>query len=404
MLELFPGLRARGVVRAELLSGGEQQMLALAMGLMARPKVLMVDELSLGLAPLVVESLIDVLADLRRDGLALVVVEQSAVTAARVADRVRTMERGRFVRARPVAAARSAGNGSQPDGSGASRRGRTAPVRRVARRSLRHGEVADLDLTGVTKAYGGIRAVDEVELRVPKGQFLGIIGANGAGKTTLLDIVSGFIRPDAGQVRLFGGDVTGLPAERRAERGLGRVFQHARLYPNLTVRETVAVGMSRRAAVREPVAHLFRLPAATESERRLYRAVDDVLEELGLAHHRDRPTGELSTGTRRAVELACVIANQPDLLLLDEPTAGIAHDETEELAELLVALHRSSGATFVMIEHDVELVRRLSQRLVCMDQGRVIADGLPAAVLADAAVRAAYLGLGGDERGGAPDR
>lgn len=387
VLELFPTLHSRGAIRAELLSGGEQQMLALAMGLMARPKVLMVDELSLGLAPVIVESLLKVLGDLRQDGLTLIVVEQSGVTAARVADQVRTMERGRFVRPKRV--------------TGSRRLGVQTGVK-TGSRVVQPNGVVDLALSGVTKAYGGVHAVEEIDLEVLRGQFLGIIGANGAGKTTLLDIVSGFIRPDVGEVSLFGRDVTKWPAELRAEQGLSRVFQHARLFPNLTVRETVAVGMSRQAAVREPIAHLFRLPAAVASERRLYRAVDDVLEELGLTRYRDRPTRELSTGTRRAVELACVIANQPDLLLLDEPTAGIAHDETEELAGLLVRLHQSSGATFVMIEHDVDLVSRLAERIICMDQGRIIADGEPGAVLADDAVRAVYFGVGIGDRGDRP--
>ena len=380
--ELFPILRERAGVRAELLSGGEQQMLALAMGMMADPKVLLVDELSLGLAPVVVDRILEVLNQFRAEGTVVVPVEQSQATAARLADRVATMARGRIMCTVPACEAVPP-RSLAPGVAGVKHR-RSAPARDDSR--------LDLRVAGLSKRFGGVAAVSEVTLEVPSGQFLGIIGANGAGKTTLLDLISGFAQPDEGCVEVLGRDVTGWSPDRRAEIGLGRVFQHARLFPNLTVRETVAVALSRRAEVREPIAHVLRLPAAARSEQRTYAQVDAVLERLGLLAIRDAPTRELSTGTRRAVELACVIGNQPDVLLLDEPTAGIGEEETEALAEVLADLHRSSGATFIMIEHDVDLIARLSERLVCMEQGRVIADGAPAAVLRDDRVLESYLG------------
>jgi branched-chain amino acid transport system ATP-binding protein len=291
-------------------------MLALAMGMMANPKVLLVDELSLGLAPVVVDRILEVLNRFRAEGTVVVPVEQSQATAARLADRVATMARGRIVSTVPATAAvppRSLASSI----TSVSDRG-PAPVRDDTRLSLR--------ATGLSKRFGGVSAVSEVTLEVPAGQFLGIIGANGAGKTTLLDLISGFAQPDEGRVEVLGRDVTGWSPDRRAEIGLGRVFQHARLFPNLTVRETVAVALSRRAEVREPIAHVLRLPAAVRSEQRTYAQVDAVLERLGLLAIRDAPTRELSTGTRRAVELACVIGNQPDVLLLDEPTAGIGEE------------------------------------------------------------------------------
>lgn len=383
VLELFPILAERAGTRVEMLSGGEQQMLTLAMGLMSDPKVLLVDELSLGLAPVVVDRIIAVLNELRRDGLVILSVEQSPATASRLADRVLTMVRGRIVSAiRP---------GDQP-----SVRSLLSDDADIAAKAVTVGSQAPnaLSVVDVSRSFGGVTAVSDVSLQVPRGQFLGIIGANGAGKTTLLDLLSGFLASDTGRVEMLGRDVTAWSPDRRAEVGLGRVFQHARLFPNLTVRETIAVALSRRSPVREPVAHLLHLPAATRSEAAVFARVDQVLEQLDLGHARDTPVRELSTGTRRAVEIGCVIANEPDLLLLDEPTAGIGEDETDGLAEILLELHRVSGATFVMIEHDVELIARLSDRLICMDLGRVIADGDPATVLADDRVLDAYLGPG----------
>lgn len=386
VFDLFPILAERAKTRVEMLSGGEQQMLALGMGLMSDPKVLLVDELSLGLAPVVVDKIVTVLNRLRDEGLVVVSVEQSPATASQLADRVLTMARGRIVSAQ--------------------RTNRQAPSRSLVSgiRDLDRPRAADpavgqaiaLRVHAVSKSFGGVRAVSDVSLEVPKGQFVGIIGANGAGKTTLLDLLSGFLVPDSGRVEMLGRDVTTWSPDRRAELGLGRVFQHARLFPNLSVRETVAVALSRLSPVREPIAHLLHLPAATRSEAWVFSRVDAVLERLDLAHERDTPVRELSTGTRRAVEIACVIANEPDLLFLDEPTAGIGEEETAELADILVDLHEESGATFVMIEHDVDLIARLSHRLVCMDLGQVIVDDDPRTVLHDDRVLDAYLGPGID--------
>ena len=384
--DLFPILEERATTRAEMLSGGEQQMLTLAMGLMADPKVLLVDELSLGLAPVVVDKIVAVLNRLRSEGLVVVSVEQSPAIASRLADRVLTMARGQIV------------SGERPCGR--------PPVRTlvsaradISRRSVAISETARpaLRVDSVSKHFGGVRAVSDVSLEVPAGEFLGIIGANGAGKTTLLDILSGFLVPDTGRVEMLGLDVTTWSPDRRAELGVARVFQHARLFPNLSVRETMAVGLSRLSPVREPIAHILHLPAASRSEDWVFARVDEVLERIRLSDERDTPIRELSTGTRRAVEIGCVIANEPDLLFLDEPTAGIGARETEELAQMLVNLHETSDATFVMIEHDVELIAHLSNRLICMHLGEVIADGGPSSVLRDDAVLDAYLGPGRDD-------
>ena len=224
--------------------------------------------------------------------------------------------------------------------------------------------------TGLAKRYGGIQAVDNVSIQVGGGELVGLIGPNGAGKSTLVDLISGFVSPDAGTVSLGGHDISGLNPEERARRGLARSFQHPTLFPTLTVIEAVAVA----AGVR-------RIDDARE-----------VLALLGLDDHRQVLVRELSTGMRRLTELACVLARRPQLLLLDEPSAGIAQKETEALAELLLDVRSATGAGLVVVEHDVPLVRRLADRIVVMAEGRVLADGAADKVTSDPAVVEAYFG------------
>jgi ABC-type branched-subunit amino acid transport system ATPase component len=246
--------------------------------------------------------------------------------------------------------------------------------------------------TEVTKRFGGVTAVDGVDLEVNEGEIVGIIGANGAGKTTLLDLLSGFVAPDHGRVTLWEEDVTGWLPEERAEIGLGRSFQDARLFPGLIVSENLAVALERFVASREPVAAAFRLPAARVSERLVAERVEDLVALLGLDAFRDKYAGELSTGSRRIVELASLIAQRADVVLLDEPSAGIAQKESEALAPLLRRLRDATGAAVVIVEHDVPLLLATCDRLVAMELGQVIADGEPSAVVRDPRVIASYLG------------
>src|SRR5205807_8155475 len=234
--------------------------------------------------------------------------------------------------------------------------------------------------------------VDDVDLSVGEGQILGIIGSNGAGKTTLFDLCSGFLAVDQGHVVLQGRDVTELDAAGRAELGLGRSFQDARLFPSLTVTETLAVALERHVEVREPVACALRVGAVVDSEAAVAERVDELIESMGLGRYRDAFVSELSTGTRRVVELACALAHEPSVLLLDEPSSGIAQRETEALGDLLLQVREQTGAAFVIIEHDVPLVSSISDRLVCMHLGGIIAAGEPGAVLSDPGVISSYLG------------
>jgi branched-chain amino acid transport system ATP-binding protein len=249
-----------------------------------------------------------------------------------------------------------------------------------------------LQIVGVAKRYGGVTAIDGVDLHAPPGRIVGIIGANGAGKTTLFDVCSGFIAPDAGRILLDGEDITDLSPSERASRGLGRSFQDARLFPSLTVAEAVAVSLERHVEVRDPLLCALHTSSVAESERAIRARVDDLLELFNLGRWRTNFVAELSTGTRRVVDLACAMALEPRVLLLDEPSSGIAQRESEALAELLLALRRDTGAALVVIEHDIPLVASIADELVCLALGQVVARGIPAAVLDDPAVITSYLG------------
>ncbi len=394
MLDLFPALRERIGIMAGNLSGGEQQMLSLAMAFITRPKVLCIDELSLGLAPTVVAQLCDRVRAIHAAGTTIVLVEQSVDVALLLAERAVFLEKGEVRFEGPTADLLE-----RPDllrsvfiGAG-SYEGHTGPDP-VLTRGVR------LECRGVVRRFGGLTALDGVDLDVAPGTAVGIIGHNGAGKTTLFDVISGFLAPDAGRVLVGDIDVTDAPPHRRAIAGLGRSFQEARLYPSLTVAETVAVAFERHLPNRDTLAAALALPASTYMEAAVTERVADVLAMLGLTGYRNHRTADLSTGTRRIVELACVLAQDPDVLLLDEPSAGVAQRETEALAPLLRRVREATGCSLVIIEHDMGLISGVCDELVALEFGSVIARGTPAEVLAHPRVIASYLGDGrGDARG-----
>jgi branched-chain amino acid transport system ATP-binding protein len=231
-----------------------------------------------------------------------------------------------------------------------------------------------------------------VSFQLADGELLGIIGPNGAGKTTLFDVLTGFTPCDDGQVRLRGDDVTGAPAHRRARLGLGRTFQDARLWPSLTVRECLAVASERDLTSRDPLSALLRLPGQQASEARVAAHADELIELVGLRPFADKLLSELSTGSRRMVELACLLANGASTLLLDEPSSGIAQREAEALGPVLLDLRVQLGASIVLIEHDMQLLTGVADRLLALDAGAVVTDGDAASVLAHPQVVAAYLG------------
>jgi branched-chain amino acid transport system ATP-binding protein len=253
-----------------------------------------------------------------------------------------------------------------------------------------------LDVRDITKHYGGIVALEGVSFTLGAAEIVGVLGPNGAGKTTLFDVISGFITADRGSVALNDDtdrhELAGLPAHARARLGLGRSFQDGRLFPALTVGETVAVACEHAVRIRNPLAAALHLPAASRSEAVVRTRVDELIESLGLGAYADKFVHELSTGTRRIVDLACMLAHEPRVLLLDEPSSGIAQREAESLAPMLRNVRDNLGASLLVIEHDLTLLRAISDRLVALDLGRMVAIGDPATVLDHPAVVRSYLG------------
>jgi ABC-type branched-subunit amino acid transport system ATPase component/MFS family permease len=402
VLGMFPALVTRLDDPAANLSGGQQQMLALSMAFLARPRLLLIDELSLGLAPVVVEQLLPVIELIRSQGTTVILVEQSVNLALSMAQTAYFMEKGEIRFHGPTAELLE-----RPDilrsvflEGAATRAGTTtatsrpvAEPRSATRQSTTaSGATPALEAVDLSVSFGGINAVRGVSLSVAPGEIVGIIGPNGAGKTTLFDLISGFTRADAGQVRLGGHDVTRAGSAQRARLGLGRSFQDARLFPALTVEETIAVALERWVDVTDPFNAALHLPAWVDSEHKVGLAVDELIELLSLAAYRTKFVRELSTGTRRVVDLACVMAHRPSVVLLDEPSSGIAQRECEALGPLLVRIRDMLGASLVVIEHDMPLLAAVVDRMVALDQGRLVVEGTPDEVLHDPRVIASYLG------------
>lgn len=253
-----------------------------------------------------------------------------------------------------------------------------------------------LDVRQVSVSYGGVRAVDDVSFVVRTGTIVGLIGPNGAGKTSLFDSISGFVPLDHGRVLMGDRDITQLNPAARARAGLGRSFQDARLFASLTVAETLACALERHTRAQDTVSTSLGMPWVWRNERKIQLQVEELIGMLGLTAFRDKFISELSTGSRRIVDLACVLAHNPKVLLLDEPSSGIAQKETEALGPLLLRVKERIGCTMLLVEHDMPLVASVSDELFALETGRLIARGTPDEVTHDPAVIESYLGT--DER------
>ena len=250
---------------------------------------------------------------------------------------------------------------------------------------------ARLETRQLSVTYGGVRAVDAVDLTVEPGCLVGLIGANGSGKTTLLDAVSGVVGPASGAVVIDDEDVADYLPEERAALGVVRSFQECRLFPELSVEDTLLVGEDTRRPA-GVVSTTLWLPWARRSEAAKRKAVDGAISAFGLERFRHHQTRHLSTGTRRVVDLAAIVLAQPRLLLLDEPTAGIAQKEAEAFVPLLRRVHEVTDSTVLIVEHDVPLVFELCTNVVVMQTGRVVAAGPAESVRRDPTALEAYLG------------
>jgi len=403
VLERFPVLRNRMSEPAANLSGGQQQMLTLGMALLTKPRLLMIDELSLGLAPSIVAELLEAVKALKEQGTTIILVEQSVNVALTVAETAYFMEKGEIRFNGPTSellnrpdvlrsvflegAASAHGGiatrvkesavGDKPSGNGHGRD---------------HDNMPRLVVEGVAKRFGGISALIDVSFDVQPGEIIGFLGPNGAGKTTLFDVISGYLPADRGIVTLNGHAITNLGPDARARRGLGRSFQDGRLFPALSVKETIAVACERSVEVKDPIAAALYLPWVVDSEDKVKVRVEELIELLGLGAFRDKYIHELSTGSRRVVDLACVLAHRPSVLLLDEPSSGIAQKEAEALGPLLDQIRTLTGASLLVIEHDVPLLTSISDRMIALDLGEIVTIGAPIDVVRDPRVVAAYMG------------
>jgi branched-chain amino acid transport system ATP-binding protein len=241
-----------------------------------------------------------------------------------------------------------------------------------------------LHVENLSKSFGALRATDGVTFEVEEGETHAIIGPNGAGKTTFIAQLAGNLRPDTGRIRFAGEDITALPAPRRARKGLARSFQITSVYPEFTALDNVAL------AVQAHSGHSFRFWSPAREDETLRGPARKVLEEVGLAERTSVLAANLAHGEQRQLEVAMVLATGPRLLLLDEPMAGMGPDESQRLIELLSSLKRRQ--TIVLVEHDMDAVFRLADRISVLVYGRIIATGTPAEIRANAEVRAAYLG------------
>ena len=340
---------------------------------------------------------------LHREGVTVIIVEQSVDTALRAADRSFFLEKGairhhsltselydrpdilRSIFLEPLAAA----TGVELARVREERETRVAGA--AASPELDERPVV-LAASAITKRFGGLTALDDVSFELHDGEILGLIGPNGAGKTTLFDVVSGFLVPNAGRIVLDGVDIGHLRPQLRARLGLGRSFQDARLFGDLTAFQTVCVALDRELSPWDPVAGALHLPHVRRAERRLGARADELIDIAGLGDSRDKFVSDLSTGTRRLVDLACHIGMRPRVILLDEPSAGIAQREAEALAPLLLQVRELTGASLLVIEHDLPLVTAISDRIMALDLGREVVTGDAETVLHDPQLVNAYLG------------
>jgi branched-chain amino acid transport system ATP-binding protein len=243
-----------------------------------------------------------------------------------------------------------------------------------------------LDIRNVTKRFGSLVAVNSVSMQVAAGELRAIIGPNGAGKTTFFNMISGFFAPTSGEIAFDGTIVTRMAVTERVAMGMARTFQITEIFPELTVRENVRIGVESALGLR------LRFWLGSHHAAEVDRGIDEALLQTGLTGKADRLVGELSHGDQRAAEIATALTLKPRLLLLDEPTAGMGEHETYAVANLIRRLHKNSAYTIVLIEHDMRVVFNLADRITVLGEGKMLAEGTPGEIADNPVVQEAYLG------------
>ena len=260
--------------------------------------------------------------------------------------------------------------------------------------------MAELEIRGLRLAFGGLQVLNDVSVSVERGELLALIGPNGAGKTSILNCISGIYRPNAGRIVFEGRDLVGLKPHVIARLGIARTFQHGELFPQMTVLENLLVGRHTRC-LSGPVADGLFLPGVRRQEVEHRRRVEEILDFVELQRYRHHPVGGLPFGLQKVIGFARALALEPKILLLDEPSAGLNRDEREDLARHILRIKHEVGIGIIWVEHDMQMVADLADRLYVLNYGEHLADGDPAAVLADQRVIDAYLGSGRRSAAGA---
>jgi ABC-type branched-subunit amino acid transport system ATPase component len=372
-LDLFPRLGSRLSAPAAALSGGERQMLALAAATMQRPSLLMIDELSQGLAPSAVAVIVEALQKLTAEGLTLLVVEQSLGTALSLADRCYALESGRVSAHGPAEQFRSSADlaANYLGRQSASAAPEPEPARAAG------DEEPCITVAGLSVRFRGLQALSDVTIAVDRRQTVGLIGPNGAGKSTLLNCINGVVRPTAGEIALNGRSIRSLRPDQIARLGVARSFQNAELWKSMEVLDVVQLGTHTARPRRQ--AALARARVA--------------LDFVGMAGVEGRAVADLPYGHAKLVDLARALASEPEILLLDEPASGLTQAERAAMAQILVRVGAELKITTVIVEHDMQMVRECCARVIVLSHGRVIAQGSPDTVLAEEAVAKELLGL-----------